>query len=235
MIRPISDIQLAFWDSIVYMLGPELEECEAGVKWEDVKLGARHPMSFERMAIVTEARWAQPATKAFSVLWPAFPLAELEAAKHWAAARSAFLEQGPNHSPCAPCKNADCESGMPPRQRGGTSVHLGLDLAAVDRGAGSRCVRRVHRVECGFRRRHVVRRLEVLDHDCGALVSVMENLDSLGGNVHGRSLPGLGQALGHVIGIDVREPDYACVHGSPLARGRREPYIVIVRCRERRS
>jgi hypothetical protein len=41
------------------------------------------------MAIVTDARWAGPATKVFSVLWPgkarAFPLAELDAAKRWAA------------------------------------------------------------------------------------------------------------------------------------------------------
>ena len=75
---------------IVYMLGPEFDEYEAGAKWEDVKLGARHPASFERMAIVTDAGWAQRATKVFSVLWPgkarAFPLAELEAAKSWAAA-----------------------------------------------------------------------------------------------------------------------------------------------------
>jgi hypothetical protein len=41
------------------------------------------------MAIVTSARWAGPAIKLFSVLWPgqarAFPLSELESAKRWAA------------------------------------------------------------------------------------------------------------------------------------------------------
>jgi hypothetical protein len=41
------------------------------------------------MAIVTDAEWAGPAVKVFSVLWPgharAFRLAELEAAKRWAA------------------------------------------------------------------------------------------------------------------------------------------------------
>ena len=41
------------------------------------------------MAIVTDARWAGPAIKVFSVLWPgkarAFPLAELDAAKRRAA------------------------------------------------------------------------------------------------------------------------------------------------------
>ncbi len=78
---------------IVYMLGPEFDEYEGEAVWEDMKLGARHPTSFERMAIVTDARWARPAVKLFSVLWPgkarAFPLAELDAAKHWAAADTA--------------------------------------------------------------------------------------------------------------------------------------------------
>jgi len=74
---------------LVYVLGHEFDEYEGEAVWEDVKLGMRHPASFERMAIVTDASWAGPAVKAFSVLWPgqarAFPLAELEAAKRWAA------------------------------------------------------------------------------------------------------------------------------------------------------
>lgn len=74
---------------VVYVLGPEFDDYEGGAVWEDLKLGARHPASFERMAIVTDARWAGPAVKIFSVLWPgqarAFPLAELESAKRWAA------------------------------------------------------------------------------------------------------------------------------------------------------
>ena len=74
---------------IVYVLGPEFDEYEGDAAWEDLKLGVRHPASFERMAIVTDARWAGPAVKAFSILWPgqarAFPLAGLESAKRWAA------------------------------------------------------------------------------------------------------------------------------------------------------
>jgi SpoIIAA-like len=74
---------------LVYVLGPEFDDYEGEAVWEDLKLGARHPASFERMAIVTNARWAGPAIKVFSVLWPgqarAFPLAELEPAKRWAA------------------------------------------------------------------------------------------------------------------------------------------------------
>jgi len=74
---------------LVYVLGHEFDEYEADAVWEDVKLGVRHPGSFARIAIVTDARWAGPALKVFSVLWPgkarAFPLAELDAAKRWAA------------------------------------------------------------------------------------------------------------------------------------------------------
>jgi len=74
---------------LVYVLGPEFDEYEEDAAWEDLKLGVRHPASFERIAIVTDARWAGPAIKFFSVLWPgqvrAFPLADLEAAKRWAA------------------------------------------------------------------------------------------------------------------------------------------------------
>ena len=74
---------------MVYVLGHEFDEYEGEAVWEDTKLGARHPASFERIAIITDAKWAGPAVKVFSVLWPgrarAFPLAELEAAKVWAA------------------------------------------------------------------------------------------------------------------------------------------------------
>jgi hypothetical protein len=74
---------------LVYVLGPEFDDYEAEAVWEDLKLGAREPTSFERVAVVSDSRWAGPAVKVFSILWPgearAFPLAELETAKRWAA------------------------------------------------------------------------------------------------------------------------------------------------------
>jgi hypothetical protein len=74
---------------LVYVLGPAFDDYEGEAVWEDLKLGARHPASFERIAVVTDARWAGAAIKVFSVLWPgqarAFPLAQLESAKRWAA------------------------------------------------------------------------------------------------------------------------------------------------------
>jgi SpoIIAA-like len=73
----------------VYLIGHDFDEYEGDAIWEDLKLGMRHRASMERAAIVTDARWARPAIKLFSVLSPgqarAFPLAKLEAAKRWAA------------------------------------------------------------------------------------------------------------------------------------------------------
>ncbi|MDQ0375725.1 STAS/SEC14 domain-containing protein [Cellulomonas humilata] len=74
---------------LLYVLGPEFDDYEGGAVWEDLKLGASHPASFERIAVVTDARWAGPAMRVFSVLWPgqarAFPLAGLGSATEWAA------------------------------------------------------------------------------------------------------------------------------------------------------
>ena len=74
---------------LVYVLGREFDEYESEAVWEDIKLGVRHPASFERIAVVTDAGWARPAMRLFSLLWPgrarAFRLAELAAAKAWAA------------------------------------------------------------------------------------------------------------------------------------------------------
>ena len=91
VILPALDAAIAQHEKVrlVYVLGPEFDDYEGEAVWEDLKLGARHPTSFERMAIVTDARWAGPAVKMFSVLWPgqarAFPLSDLESAKRWAA------------------------------------------------------------------------------------------------------------------------------------------------------
>lgn len=74
---------------LVYVLGPEFDDYEGEAVWEDLKLGGRHPRSFERVAIVTNAHWAGPAVKVFSFLLPgharAFRLTEIAEAKRWAA------------------------------------------------------------------------------------------------------------------------------------------------------
>jgi hypothetical protein len=72
---------------LVVVLGRELDDYEAFL--EDLKLGARHPAGFERIAVVTDAGWARPAAKLAGALMPgklqAFGLDELDAAKRWAA------------------------------------------------------------------------------------------------------------------------------------------------------
>lgn len=91
VIVPVIEKALAEQEKIrlVYVLGPEFDDYEGGAVWEDLKLGARHPASFERVAVVTDARWAGPSVKLLSLLWPGqarvFPLRELESAKRWAA------------------------------------------------------------------------------------------------------------------------------------------------------
>src|SRR4051794_31983077 len=65
---------------LVYVLGREFDEYEGEAVWEDIRLGVRPPASFERIAVVTDAGWARPAMRIFSMLWPgrarAFRLAE---------------------------------------------------------------------------------------------------------------------------------------------------------------
>ena len=72
VIIPAVEAALAEHDRLrlVYVLGPEFDDYEGEAVWEDLKLGARHPVSFERVAIVTDARWAGPAVKLFSALVP---------------------------------------------------------------------------------------------------------------------------------------------------------------------
>jgi hypothetical protein len=92
VIRPAVEAAIAEHGKVrlVYVLGPEFDDYEGEAVWEDLKLGGRHPTSFERVAVVTNARWAGPAVKVASLLVPgqarAFPLAQLNEAKSWAAA-----------------------------------------------------------------------------------------------------------------------------------------------------
>ena len=112
---------------LVYVLGPEFGKYEGNAVWEDLKLGARHPASFERIAVVTDARWAGPAIKVFSVLWPgqarAFPLSELEPAKRWAAAdagRTLGLRRHAHRGGVAPAPSAIGSAPGPRRRACGT-------------------------------------------------------------------------------------------------------------------
>ena len=83
---------------LVYVFGPEFDDYEGESVWEDLKLGLGNPTAFERVAIVTDARWAGPAIKLLSVLWPgqarAFALSERESAKRWVVQDATFSPSG---------------------------------------------------------------------------------------------------------------------------------------------
>jgi hypothetical protein len=77
---------------LVYELGPDYGGFEAGGVWQDLRLGASHFSSFERVALVTDVDWIRHAANALGFLMPGeikvFPLAEQGAAAAWAAASS---------------------------------------------------------------------------------------------------------------------------------------------------
>ena len=77
---------------IVYMLGPEFEEYEAGAKWEGRQAGRTPPGILrahgDRHRRRMGAACDQGHQRALAWEARAFPLAELEAAKRWAAAEA---------------------------------------------------------------------------------------------------------------------------------------------------
>ena len=74
---------------LVYELGADYEGFEGGGVWQDLRLGASHFNSFDRMALVTDVDWMRHAANALGFLMPGeievFPLAERAAAAAWAA------------------------------------------------------------------------------------------------------------------------------------------------------
>jgi len=70
-----------------YEIGPELESFSLGAAWEDAKVGMRHLRAFEKIAVVSDAKWVGGAVRAFAWLMPCpvkvFPFAEREKATAW--------------------------------------------------------------------------------------------------------------------------------------------------------
>jgi hypothetical protein len=75
---------------LLYLLGAELQEYEGDTLAEEMGFAARHPTSYERVAVVSDETWLRPALRVLSVLVPgqlrAFPVARLAAAREWLAA-----------------------------------------------------------------------------------------------------------------------------------------------------
>jgi hypothetical protein len=74
---------------LLYLLGPGMREYEGDTLAEEMKFAARHPSSYERVAVVSDEDWLRPALRVLSVLVPgqlrAFPVAQLAAARDWLA------------------------------------------------------------------------------------------------------------------------------------------------------
>jgi hypothetical protein len=78
---------------MLFAVGPEFEEFEAGALLEDTKagltLGIGHPRSWKRTAIVTDVEWIAKASHMFAWLAPGdlnvYPLDQLDQAKIWVA------------------------------------------------------------------------------------------------------------------------------------------------------
>lgn len=75
---------------IVYVLGDRFTGYSTGAAWEDTKVGLEHLKAWERCALVTDLDWVRHLTSLFGWMVPGqfrtFGLAELDAAKAWAAA-----------------------------------------------------------------------------------------------------------------------------------------------------
>jgi hypothetical protein len=74
---------------LLYLLGAQAREVERDAMTADTEFRARHAMSFDRVAVVSDEDWMRPAVRALSYLLPgkakAFRVADLPAAKAWLA------------------------------------------------------------------------------------------------------------------------------------------------------
>jgi len=90
-IVPAIEAKLAGHEKIkvLVQVGPEFESFTAGAVWQDTKFGTANFSRFSKVALVSDIRWLQSATRIFAPLIPGevrvFADKELEAAKAWIA------------------------------------------------------------------------------------------------------------------------------------------------------
>lgn len=74
---------------LVYVLGDDFDGWTMGGMWQDAKLGASETKAWESIAVVTDRHWLKHMVQAFGWMIPGdvrvFDLADLDAAKQWAA------------------------------------------------------------------------------------------------------------------------------------------------------
>ena len=88
-LNPLLEAKLKEHDKIkaLVVVDDEFISYTPQAAWADTKLGVRHWTDFRRIALVTDTGWIAGMAKLFAPLMPAefkaFPVAELDAAKHW--------------------------------------------------------------------------------------------------------------------------------------------------------
>jgi SpoIIAA-like len=75
---------------LLYVLGAQAREIECDAVKADAGFRARHALSFDRVAVVSDEDWLRPGLRALSFLLPGkakgFRVRDLEEAKAWLAA-----------------------------------------------------------------------------------------------------------------------------------------------------
>jgi hypothetical protein len=72
---------------LLYVLGSEFDGYSAGAIWEDTRVGMSHPLSWERIAVVTDDDSYRRLVRGFGFMVPGevrvFAGSELDAARAW--------------------------------------------------------------------------------------------------------------------------------------------------------
>jgi len=91
VIQPAVDAVLETHDKLKALIVEDSDtELSSGAIWQDMKLGLANPLSWRKMAMVSDQGWWRRLTPLVSAMMPgeikSFETSELEAAKAWLAA-----------------------------------------------------------------------------------------------------------------------------------------------------
>lgn len=72
---------------VLFVLGEDYDGFTLGAAWDDMRLGVRHPASFDRVALVTDKDWMRHSVTVFGWMIPGevrvFGSADLSGARAW--------------------------------------------------------------------------------------------------------------------------------------------------------
>ncbi len=72
---------------LLYYLGPEFEGFTAGAVWDDAKIGLKHLLAWDKVALVTDVNWLRKTINCIAFLIPGsvklFANDNLDAARDW--------------------------------------------------------------------------------------------------------------------------------------------------------